>query len=155
MKNITVVAVGKIKESYFREATMEYVKRLTPFVKISFLELKPEPFYGEGDKEKAKRSEGERILAALEKRTDSQIFILDEQGKNYSSEAFARHLDFIERPTIFVIGGAHGLHEDVLKKYRNTMSLSPMTFPHEMARMILVEQIYRAATIIKGKSYHH
>lgn len=155
MGNITILAVGKIKEPYFREAVDEYAKRLAPYIKLSFSELAPEPFHGEGDKEKSKKKEGERILAFLEKRTDHEVILLSERGKGYSSEAFAQYLSGISRPIIFIIGGTLGFHEDVLKKYKNMISLSLMTFPHEMARMILVEQIYRAVTIMKGKSYHY
>lgn len=155
MWSITIVAVGKIKEAHFQEAIGEYAKRFAPFTKLSFQELKAEPFRGEGDKLKAQATEGERILAFLEKRSDSEVFILSENGKRFSSPAFARYLESIQRPIIFVIGGALGIHESVTKKYKNIISLSDMTFPHEMARMILAEQIYRAITIIKQKDYHY
>lgn len=155
MWNITIVAVGRIKEAYFQEATSEYAKRLTPFTKLSFHELKAEPFHGEGDKLKAKKAEGEHMLAFLEKRSDSEVFILSENGKRFSSPTFARHLEGIQRPIIFVIGCALGIHENVINKYKNVISLSDMTFPHEMARIILVEQIYRAMTIVKNKDYHY
>ncbi len=155
MWNITIVAVGKVKEAYFQDAISEYTKRLGPYVKLSFQELKPEPFHGEGDKLKAKKAEGERISAFLEKRPESYVIILDERGKKHASPSFARHLEKITQPIIFVIGGSLGVDERVVEHYKNTMSLSDMTFPHEMARMVLVEQIYRAVTILKEKEYHH
>lgn len=155
MWNITVVAVGKVKESYFRDAIEEYAKRLGPYVKLAFQELKPEPFHGEGDKLKAKKVEGERLSAFLEKRPESYVIILDERGKKYSSPTFARHLEKISQPIIFVIGGSLGIDERIVEQYKNSISLSEMTFPHEMARMVLVEQIYRAVTILKEKEYHH
>ena len=155
MWNITIVAIGKVKEPYFREAIEEYTKRLGPYVKLSFQELKPEPFHGEGDKLKAKKAEGERLSAFLEKRSESHVIILDEQGKKYSSTAFARHLENISQSIIFVIGCSLGVDSRVTEQYRNIISLSEMTFPHEMARMVLVEQIYRAVTILKEKEYHY
>lgn len=155
MWNITVVAVGKVKEPYFRDAIEEYAKRLGPYVKLAFQELKPEPFHGEGDKLKAKKVEGERLITFLEKRPESYVIILDERGKKYSSPTFARHLEKISQPIIFVIGGSLGIDERIVEQYKNSISLSEMTFPHEMARMVLVEQIYRAVTILKEKEYHH
>lgn len=155
MWNITIVAMGKIKETYFRDAIDEYAKRLGPYVKLSFQELKPEPFYGASDKMKAKKIEGERLRAFLEKRPESYVIILDERGKKYSSTTFASYLAKISQPIIFVIGGSLGIDESVVNQYKNIISLSDMTFPHEMARMILVEQIYRAVTILKEKEYHH
>lgn len=155
MWNITIVAIGKVKEAYFRDAVEEYAKRLGPYVKLSFQELKPEPFHGEGDKLKAKKAEGERLSAFLERRPESYVIILDERGKRYSSSAFARHLEKISQPIIFVIGGSLGIDERIIEQYKNSISLSDMTFPHEMARMVLVEQIYRAITILKEKEYHH
>lgn len=155
MWNITIVAIGKVKEAYFRNAIEEYTKRLGPYVKLSFQELKPEPFYGASDKMKAKKLEGERLSAFLEKRPESYVIILDERGKKYSSTTFAHHLEKISQSIIFVIGGSLGIDEPILKQYKNSISLSDMTFPHEMARMVLVEQIYRAVTILKEKEYHH
>lgn len=155
MFHLTIVALGKIKEPYFRDAISEYAKRLGPYVKLSFHEIKAEPFYGESDKIKAKKAEGERLDAFLEKRQGSHVIILDERGKKYTSPALARHLEKTTEPIIFVIGGSLGIDERVVAQYKNTMSLSDMTFPHEMVRMILVEQLYRAITIIKNKEYHH
>ncbi len=155
MWNITIVAIGKVKEVYFRDAIEEYIKRLGPYVKLTFQELKPEPFHGEGDKLKAKKAEGERLSAFLEKRPESYVVILDERGRKYSSPSFARHLEKISQPIIFVIGGSLGIDERVVEEYKNSISLSEMTFPHEMARVVLVEQIYRAVTILKEKEYHH
>lgn len=153
MFNITILAVGKIKEKYFQEAIGEYLKRLKPYAKITIEELKAEPFKNENEKIKSKKIEGERILNFLEKHSDSEVFILDERGKKFSSMEFANHL--LSQPIIFVIGGALGIDEGVIKKCKNKISLSNMTFPHEMARLFLIEQLYRAITIVKGKEYHY
>lgn len=154
MFNIIILVIGKIKESYYLEAIQEYQKRLKPYAKIEIVELKPEPF-GASNKEKSKKAEGERIINFLNKNRDSEIFLLDERGENMPSENFAGIINKINGRIIFVIGGALGFDKNIFSKYRNRISLSRMTFPHEMARVILLEQIYRAITIIKNKQYHY
>lgn len=155
MFNITILVVGKIKEKYFQEAIGEYLKRLKPYAKITIEELKAEPFKNKSEKIKSKKIEGGRILNFLEKHSDSEVVILDEHGKKFSSVEFANNLSKINRQIVFVIGGALGIDEKVSDKYKNKMALSNMTFPHEMARLFLLEQIYRATTIVKGKDYHY
>lgn len=155
MFNITILAVGKIKEKYFQEAIGEYLKRLKPYAKITIEELKAEPFKNESEKIKSKKIEGGRILNFLEKHSGSEVIILDEHGKKFSSPEFTNYLLKINRQIVFVIGGALGIDESVSKKYKNKISLSDMTFPHEMARLFLSEQIYRATTIVKRKEYHY
>ncbi|MEK7098091.1 MAG: 23S rRNA (pseudouridine(1915)-N(3))-methyltransferase RlmH, partial [Patescibacteria group bacterium] len=117
-------------------------------------ELGPTPF-NNSNKNKAKKLEAEKILNYLEKHSDSRIFILHEEGENINSRDFARTLERSNGRTIFVVGGSLGFDDSVLEKSWQKLSLSPLTFPHEMARVILLEQIYRAATIIKGKEYHY
>lgn len=155
MFNVIILTVGKIKEKYFQEAIGEYLKRLRPYAKITIEELKAEPFKNESGKIKSKKIEGERILNFLEKHSDSETVILDERGEKFSSVGFADYLSKIDRQIVFVIGGALGMDESVFEKYKNKISLSNMTFPHEMARLFLIEQIYRSTTIIKGKEYHY
>lgn len=155
MLDIIILSVGKIKESYFQEAFDEYLKRLKPYAKIGLHELKPEPFMGDSDKEKSKKIEGERILNFLDKHQNSEVVILDEHGKKFSSVKFSEYLMSMDRQIIFVVGGALGFSEEVSEKHKNKISLSDMTFPHEMARVLLIEQIYRATAISKGKSYHY
>jgi len=154
MMRITILAVGKIKKDYFREAIGEYLKRLSPYAKIDVEEIEAEPFKRESDKDKAKKIEGEKILKFLEK-NEGNIIILDEKGKNFSSHEFAEFLEDKNERIIFVIGGALGFHENILENPYRKLSLSKMTFPHEMARMILLEQIYRASAIMSGKEYHY
>lgn len=155
MLDIIILSVGKIKEKYFQEAFEEYLKRLRPYAKIELHELKPEPFLGDSDKEKSKRAEGERIVNFLDKHADSEVIILDEHGKKFSSVEFSEYLTNINRRIIFVIGGALGLSEDILNNHKNKVSLSDMTFTHEMAKVFLAEQIYRAVVIERGKKYHY
>lgn len=153
MFDIVILAIGKIKENYFSEAAKEYLKRLRPYARIEMVELEPASF-NNSNKEKSKKKEAEKILAYLEKQPDAQVFILHERGKSLDSGDFAKTLD-TNRRTIFVVGGSLGFDESILEKNWLKLSLSPLTFPHEMARVILLEQVYRAATIIKGKDYHY
>jgi len=151
---LIILAVGKIKKDYFHEAIREYLKRLGPYAKIDIEEIEAEPFKRESDKEKAKKIEGERILKFLEK-NEGNIILLDEKGKNFSSHEFAEFLEDKNERIIFVIGGALGFNKNILENSYQKLSLSKMTFPHEIARMILLEQIYRATTITSGKEYHY
>ncbi|MDD5527663.1 MAG: 23S rRNA (pseudouridine(1915)-N(3))-methyltransferase RlmH [Patescibacteria group bacterium] len=153
MLEIIVLAIGKIKNEFFANAITEYSTRLKPYAAIKIQELAPESF-NDSSRDKAKRAEGERISRALEKYSGAEIYLLHERGKELDSLKFSEKMASANGKIIFVIAGALGFDEDVLKKY-NQLSLSKMTFPHEMARLILLEQIYRAATIIKGKTYHY
>jgi len=153
MLEIIIITIGKVKNEFFSGAIEEYLKRLKPYASVKVLELSPESF-GDSDKAKAKKAEGERILSALEKYAGAEVFLLHERGEEIDSVKFAKRLESAGRKTVFVIAGALGFAEEVLQKYRQ-FSLSKMTFPHEMARLILLEQIYRAATIIQGKTYHY
>lgn len=154
MFNITIVAIGKLKEKYFQEAFGEYTKRLSPYCAVEVMELKPESF-GSGDKDRAKAKEGEKIIKFLENNKRSKIFILDEHGRKFTSPQFAELLKPITEPMVFVIGGSLGFSDEVLNYPAEKIALSDMTFPHELARVNLIEQIYRAVTIIKGKEYHY
>lgn len=147
--------MGKFKEKSYSELEKLYLKRLSPFAKVKIVEL-PEVAYRSADQvEKAKLKEAESIVKQLP--DDGIIILLEEKGQERNSKDFA---DFLERiggigqEIVFVLGSGVGLHES-LKEYSNyTISLSQLTFPHNMARVILEEQIYRACTIITGKEYH-
>jgi 23S rRNA (pseudouridine1915-N3)-methyltransferase len=153
MLEIIIITIGKIKNEFFAGAISEYLTRLKPYASLKILELSPEPF-NESNRDKAKKTEGERILSAVEKYAGAEIFLLHERGEEIDSVKLARRLELSGGKTVFVIAGALGFSEEVLQKYCQ-LSLSKMTFPHEMARLILLEQIYRATTIIKGKTYHY
>ncbi|MCK9378574.1 MAG: 23S rRNA (pseudouridine(1915)-N(3))-methyltransferase RlmH [Candidatus Moranbacteria bacterium] len=155
MQKITILSVGKIKEKYFQEACQEYLKRISPYVRVEMEEVGAESFFGEGDKEKAKEKEGERILKFLDRNDDCQIFLLEENGKEMDSVVFSQKLEKIQQSIIFVIAGALGFSDAVKKRGFEKLSLSQMTFPHELARLVLLEQVYRAATICNGKKYHY
>ncbi|MBU1146202.1 23S rRNA (pseudouridine(1915)-N(3))-methyltransferase RlmH [Patescibacteria group bacterium] len=155
MFNVVILAVGKIKEKHWRTAVEEYSVRLKPFARVVVEEIAAEPFRREADKEKAKQKEGERLLVALSKYSDSEIIILDERGREFTSVEFADFFSREARRVIFVIGGALGFGDNFSKRTFTKISLSKMTLPHELARVVLLEQIYRASTIVSGKSYHY
>lgn len=156
---IRIIAVGKIKERYLQEGIAEYEKRLRPYVKLQVVELAEEkrPLSASSATESAaKIKEGERILAALPE--DSFVIALDVRGQNWSSEELAA--SFCERELsgqnhlAFIIGGDLGLSPAILVRSNFRLSLSKMTFTHPMARLLLVEQVYRAFRILRGEPYH-
>ncbi len=155
MFKIKIIATGKFKEQAYKELEKEFLKRLSPFTKIQVVEL-PEVSYGKNpDIERVKLQEAEKIVKNLPK--DGVIILLEEKGTLRNSKDFANFMDrmgSLNKELVFVIGSGIGLHRS-LNQYSNySISLSPLTFPHNMARVILEEQIYRACTILAGKEYH-
>lgn len=156
MWNIKIIALGKLKESYWKEAEIEYRKRLKPYAKIEILELPEEPFREGDNREKIKQKEAEKIQKILP--AEGLLLALHEGGKEFASPGFA---EFLEKNSTrgetitFIIGGPLGIHESLLESVSAQISLSQLTFPHQMVRTILLEQIYRAVTIQKGKQYHY
>lgn len=154
MFKITILAIGSVKERYASEAIAGYLIRLKPYGKIKIEELKAEKF-SEASREQAKRLEAERIENYLAKRPEARVVLMDECGKMPDSQSFAKLVETEQRELILVIGGALGLAKSLKNKYSEQMALSALTLTHEMARLILVEQIYRAMTIINGKTYNY
>ncbi|NCN07328.1 23S rRNA (pseudouridine(1915)-N(3))-methyltransferase RlmH [Candidatus Falkowbacteria bacterium] len=154
MLNITLLTIGKIKDKSINDLILEYLKRLKPYAKINIEELKSESFKVD-NKNKAKEVEGERILNYLKKYPDSQVILLTENGKTFDSVEFSDFINNENTHFIFVIAGSLGFSKAVENKIKTSLSLSKMTFTHEMARLILLEQIYRAITIHKKKEYHY
>jgi 23S rRNA (pseudouridine1915-N3)-methyltransferase len=155
MFNIHILALGKLKEDYWTQAEAEYLKRLSPYAKIEITELKEEAFSSENEREEIQKKEAEKILKAI---APGDITIaLHERGKEMLSTELATTLEqksqHGDRLT-FIIGGPLGIHESVLKKADLQLSLSQLTFPHQMVRTILLEQLYRSVMIGKGK-YHY
>jgi len=156
MLDIVLISFGKMKDKNFNAASQEYLKRLAPYAKIRLEELAAEPFNSESDKLKAKRKEGERLAAALDKYPEAEIFILDENGAESDSRKFSEVLESGERrKLVFAVGGSLGISADILAAGYGSLSLSKMTLPHELAKVVLLEQIYRGLAIIRGKQYHH
>ena len=156
---ITVICVGKIKEKFYRDAIAEYEKRLTKYCKPDFVEVADEKTpdgAGEALGEQIKAREGARILEKI--KPDAYVCTLEIGGKKMSSEGMA---DWMEKLCVsgtshitFVIGGSLGLHPSVSKRADLALSFSDMTFPHQLMRVILAEQIYRCFRIINREPYH-
>jgi len=154
MYDIKIIAVGKIRENYLRSGIDEYLKRIKPYARIRLVEFGRECF-SRHSREAARQKESERILAYLEKAGIKEIILLDEGGKEYSSPEFADMLNSWTGEIAFVIGGALGFSESLKRAFKKRLALSKMTYPHEMARLILIEQIYRSITIARSKEYHY
>lgn len=155
MFKIKIITLGKFKEQAYKELEAEYLKRLSPFAKIKVVELSEIGYGKNQDAEKIKEQEAEKIVKQLPQ--DGIVILLEEKGTLRSSKDFAIFLERtggLGKELVFVIGSGIGLHTS-LKQYSNySISLSPLTFPHNMARVVLEEQIYRACTILAGKEYH-
>ena len=154
--NVKIVAVGKIKENYIKDAIKEYEKRLTSFCSFSILEVMAEQINDESLVCKYKKSEADRIFQNI--KSDSFVVTLEIKGKKFSSETFAEKIKEISnsgvKELIFVIGGANGLDEKVSLRSNLKLSFSDMTFTHQMIRVLLIEQIYRAFKINAKEPYH-
>ncbi|EGG91602.1 hypothetical protein HMPREF0491_00268 [Lachnospiraceae oral taxon 107 str. F0167] len=156
--NINIVAVGSIKEKFFKDAVSEYAKRLSRYVKLNIIEVKDEktPAMASAlEEEKIKEVESERILSKL---PNSYVVALTIDGKKYSSEELAKRMekyDILSKGNLsFIIGGSLGLHKSVIDRADEKLSFSEMTFPHQLMRVILLEQIYRAYRIRNNEPYH-
>ncbi|SDF65841.1 23S rRNA (pseudouridine(1915)-N(3))-methyltransferase RlmH [Sporolituus thermophilus] len=156
---ITIVAVGKIKEKYLTAGIAEYTKRLGPYCRLEIIEVDEERMPADPSaaaKEKVLAREGERLLKHV--RGGSYLIVLDVRGKALSSEELAEKIDALaltgQSDVTFVIGGAFGLSPAVLAAANERLSFSRMTFTHQMIRLLLVEQLYRAFKISRGEPYH-
>lgn len=159
MINVTLICLGKLKETYLTEACAEYTKRLTPFCKYTIIELTPESLPNnpsEAQIQAALQVEGKRILAEIPK--NSFVYALCIEGKQRSSEQLSRELEDIalqgKSNITFIIGSSFGLSPEVKQRADQKLSMSLMTFPHQLARVMLLEQIYRAFQISNGGKYH-
>ncbi|MFD1928347.1 23S rRNA (pseudouridine(1915)-N(3))-methyltransferase RlmH [Sporosarcina siberiensis] len=157
--NITIVTVGKLKEKYLKMGIEEFTKRLGAYAKVTIIEVPDEKApesLSDADMEIVKKKEGERILSKIG--ADAYVVALAIDGKMKTSEQLAADMESLmtygRSKVAFVIGGSLGLHTDVLKRADELLSFSKMTFPHQMMKLILVEQIYRAFRIMKGEPYH-
>ena len=156
---ITVITVGKIKEKYLKDAIAEYGKRLGRYCRLEIVEVADEKTVehaSEALEEQIRGKEAERILKHLKE--DAYVITLEIQGKQLSSEEMAAKIEQLgvqgEGHLIFVIGGSIGLGKEVLERSDLALSFSKMTFPHQLMRVILLEQIYRSFRIIQGEPYH-
>lgn len=150
---VKVVCVGKIKEQYFTDGIKEYTKRITPFSKIQLVEVKE---VNTEDINKNIVEEGRNILEKIER--DDYVITLEIKGKMLDSiefkEMIDKNLTYGNSKLTFVIGGSNGLSDEVISRSNYHLSFSKVTFPHQLMRLILLEQIYRAFTILNHKEYH-
>lgn len=154
MQKITFITIGKPKEPWARDAAEMYVQRLRPQVQLTVMDLGPSRGK-DGPAQQAEESD--RILKMLESMS-GEVWVLDELGKALTSKEFATELSKAKdmgNHVIFVMGGAYGLTDAVRKKANRMVQLSAMTFPHELCRVVFLEQLYRATEITKGSGYHH
>lgn len=157
--NITIISVGKLKEKYLKDAIAEYSKRLTRYCKLDIMELQDEKTpdnASEKEEELIKEKEGKAILSKIKE--NAFVIAMDLKGKQLTSEEFA---GFIENQgvignsnIVFVIGGSLGISQEVIKRANQKICFSKMTFPHQLFRVMLLEQIYRGYRIIKNEPYH-
>lgn len=159
MQKIKLIAMGKLTEAYARTAADEFIKRISRFYSLTVCEIKPETVPAEprgADIVKCLRAEAEKILAEIPPR--SKVIALCIEGKSVASPEFAEMISSAASsgtPDIcFIIGSSHGLADEVKKRANIKLSFSPMTFPHELFRVMLFEQIYRAGEISVGGKYH-
>lgn len=159
MLNISIICIGKLKETYLKDAIAEYSKRLQKYCSLTITELQDEKLpnkLNDSIMQEIKTKECNKIIQAIKK--DSYIFCLDLRGKQFSSEEFSKKLDNIalnENSHItFIIGGTLGLNDEVLKISNEKICFSKMTFPHQLIRVFLLEQLFRAFKISKGETYH-
>ncbi|WP_186671926.1 23S rRNA (pseudouridine(1915)-N(3))-methyltransferase RlmH [Sporosarcina sp. BP05] len=157
--NITIVTVGKLKEKYLKMGIEEFSKRLGAYAKVNVVEVvdeKAPESLSDADMEIVKKKEAERILAKIG--SDTYVIALAIEGKMKTSEELAADLESLmtygRSKVAFVIGGSLGLHDSVIKRADELLSFSKMTFPHQMMKLILLEQVYRAFRIMKNEPYH-
>ena len=149
---IKIICVGKLKETYLREALEEYQKRLSKYTNLEIIELQDE---GIEDKVVALKKEEERILKVLSPK--DYVVTLEIEGKEYDSITFSKKIEtwFIQNSNLtFIIGGSYGLSDTIKNRSNEKVSFSKMTFPHQLFRILLLEQLYRGLKISKNESYH-
>lgn len=154
--HIKIVALGKLKEKFLKEGIAEFQKRLSPYTNFEIIELQPVEIRDENLIQKALDEEAQKILSCI--KPHSYVITLEITGKMLSSEEFAEKISDITnsgiQEIVFVIGSSHGLSRIISNRADFKLSISKMTFLHQFARLILVEQIYRAFKIIKCETYH-
>ena len=157
--SIRLIVVGKLKEKYLRQGVSEYQKRLQGYTKLKIEEVKDQPTTensSEKEDEQLRMKEGEAILSKIKER--DYVYLLDIEGKMLDSVQFAKHIEQRriqgQSQLVFVIGGSIGVSQAVKKRANTTLSFGKMTYPHQLMRLILTEQIYRAYRIINKQPYH-
>lgn len=153
MLKLTLIAFGKIKSKELKALYDDYLKRLSMYAKVELIELEAESF-NPGEEVRAKKKEAERLLDYIHRHKLGTVILCDEHGKEFGSKEFAHELEKLGE-VVLVVGGSLGFGESVKEMHQAKIALSRMTLPHELARVVLVEQLYRAGTILAGKTYHY
>lgn len=155
--NFSLIVVGKTNSSYIQEGEKEYIKRIKKYTNFNYTEVPVLKNASKLSEQELKKKEGELLLKKISK--ESYIVLLDENGREMGSVEFADKVNNYQirniRDLCFIVGGAYGFSEDVYRRANEKLSLSRMTFSHQIIRMFFLEQLYRAFTIIKGEPYHH
>ena len=159
MLNINIVCVGKLKETYLKEAVEEYSKRLSKYCNLKFIEISDEKLpskINDSNIQEIKNKEGNKILSSIKK--DSYVIALDLHGKQFTSEEFSEKIENITvrgfSTITFIIGGTLGIMNKNLEKSNELICFSKMTFPHQLIRVFLAEQLFRAFKISNNETYH-
>lgn len=154
---ITLAVVGKMANGYLTDGINEYTKRLSFYVPFNIQYINDAKNTKKLTESQQKTLEGQNILATLD--SSDYVVLLDEHGKEFTSVEFSKYIErkmvTVAKRLVFVVGGPYGFSEDVYHRANEKISLSKMTFSHEMIRLIFTEQLYRAMTILKGEPYHH
>lgn len=157
--DITIISVGKLKEKYLKAGIAEYLKRLKSYAKVNIIEVPDEPAgnnLSAKEIEQVKEIEGKKIIQKIPDR--AEVIALDLRGKELTSEKFAEYIDetttYGKSHIVYIIGGSHGISDEVLQKTHLRISFGKLTYPHQLMRLILVEQIYRAFKILNNEPYH-
>lgn len=159
MINLNIICVGRLKEQYLRDASAEYIKRMQTICRLTVTELSAEKLSdnpSQKEIDRALEAEGKKIIEKIPK--GAAVFAMCIEGKQRSSEELSRELDELALTgvsnAVFIIGGSFGLSDEVKARSKYRLSMSKMTFPHQLARIMLLEQLYRAAQISLGTRYH-
>lgn len=154
---IKIICIGKTGKDFLEAGEQEYLKRLKHYIQLERIELPDLKNQKSLSTDEIKRLEGEKMKALVSK--EDQVYLLDDKGKQFTSLGFSeflqRHFNHSKGNLVFLIGGAFGFSPEIYALANGKISLSSLTFSHQMVRMIFAEQIYRAMTILKGEKYHH
>lgn len=161
MLNIKIICVGKIREKSLKELIQEYEKRISKYAKLEILELDDDKIPQNASpaiEEQVKISESNKLMEKIKKFPNANVILLDLKGKQYSSEEFAQKIDTMQTygasTIIFVIGGSLGMSQELLNMSGDKICFSKMTFPHQLIRVFLLEQVFRAFKILNNETYH-
>lgn len=154
---IKIICIGKTDQSYLVEGEQRYLKRISHYVSVEKLEVPDIKNQKKFTQEQIKQLEGKEFLQRIQ--ATDQVFLLDERGRTFDSIGFShffqQQFNTGNKQLVFLIGGAYGFSEEIYQRANGKISLSEMTFSHQMIRLFFLEQVYRAMTILKGEPYHH